>query len=297
VLYWNEQNVRIFRVDNPHTKPFAMWEWLLGEVRRKDPEVIFLSEAFTRPNVMYRLAKVGFNQSYNYFPWRNTKTEIVDYFTELTRDPVRQYFRANLWPNTPDILPEFLQFGGRPAFMARVVLAATLGSSYGIYGPAFELGEDEPVASGSEEYLDSEKYQLRNWNLDRSGSLRDFIARINRIRHARPALQQDWTLRFHPIDNEQMIAYSKATEDFADIVLVVVNLDPHHAHSGWVELPLAEWSIGTERPYQVHDLLSGARYLWHGSRNYLSLDPGSAPAHILHVRRRVRTERDFDYFM
>jgi starch synthase (maltosyl-transferring) len=295
--FWIEQGVHVFRVDNPHTKPFGLWQWIIAEVKREHPEVLFLSEAFTRPKVMYRLAKAGFTQSYTYFSWRNTKHEIVEYFTELTRPPVSDFFRPNLWPNTPDILPEYLQFGGRPAAAVRLILAATLGASYGIYGPAFELAESTPREHGSEEYLDSEKYQLRSWALDRPDSLRDLIARVNRIRRDNPALQSNRGLRFHPVDNEQLIAYSKTTEDGADSVLTLVNLDPHNRHTGWLELDLPSLGLDSAKPYQVHDLLSGARFLWQGPRNFIALDPAHAPGHVFRIRRRVRSERDFDYFM
>ncbi|MGH7833860.1 MAG: alpha-1,4-glucan--maltose-1-phosphate maltosyltransferase [Candidatus Binatia bacterium] len=297
VLFWLAHGVRIFRVDNPHTKPFPFWEWLIEEVKKQDPAVIFLSEAFTRPKVMYRLAKSGFTQSYTYFAWRNTKWEITEYFTELTQTEVREYFRSNLWPNTPDILTEYLQFGGRPAFMARFVLAATLGANYGIYGPAFELAEDRPREPGSEEYLDSEKYEIRTWNLDAPESLGHLIARVNRIRRENPALQSDWSLRFHPTDNDQIICYSKRTEDFKNVIVTVVNLDPHHTQSGWVELSLKDLQIEPQQPYQMHDLLTHARYIWQGSRNYVELSPQSVPAHIFQVLRRTHKEQDFDYFM
>jgi len=297
VQFWVAQGVRIFRVDNPHTKPFALWEWIIGEVRRTHPDVIFLAEAFTRPKVMYRLAKLGFAQSYNYFPWRNTKRELTEYFTELNTPPVSDFFRANLWPNTPDILPEYLQFGGRPAFMTRVALAATLGASYGIYGPPYELQENEPRDPGSEEYRNSEKYQLRNWDLDRTDSLREFLTRINRIRQENAPLQRDGGLRFHDIDNEALIAYTKSGGELAETVLVVVNLDPHHVQTGWLTLDLAALGLPLDDPFQAHDLLSGARFLWKGERNYILLDPARAPCHIFRIRRRVRTERDFDYFL
>jgi len=297
VDFWIATGVRIFRVDNPHTKPFAFWEWLITEVHRTHPDVIFLAEAFTRPKVMYRLAKGGFTQSYNYFPWRNTKRELVEYFTELSKPPVSEFFRANLWPNTPDILTEYLQFGGRPAFMVRLVLAATLGASYGIYGPAFELLENRPREPGSEEYLDSEKYQTRRWDRDRADSLQEIIARINRIRRENVPLQSDRGLIFHPTDNESLIAYSKTSGEAGDSILAVVNLDPHHAQSGWVTVDLETLGLPAEGNFQVHDLLSGARFLWRGARNYVSLDPGHSPAHVFRIRRRVRTERDFDYFM
>jgi starch synthase (maltosyl-transferring) len=296
VDFWVAENVRIFRVDNPHTKPFPFWEWLIGEVKRVHPDVLFLSEAFTRPKVMHRLAKLGFTQSYTYFTWRNTKHELTAYFTELTTPPGSEYFRPNVWPNTPDILNEFLQFGGRPGFMIRFVLAATLAATYGIYGPAFELLEAEPREPGSEEYRNSEKYEIRRWNLQRPDSLRDFITHVNRIRREHPALHSNASLQFHAIDNEQLICYSKATDDGTDIVLVIVNLDPHHRQSGWLELPLERFCIESDRPYQMHDLLGGARYLWHGARNYVELDP-QAPAHLFILRRHLRREQDFDYYM
>jgi starch synthase (maltosyl-transferring) len=297
VLFWSEQGIRIFRVDNPHTKPFSFWEWLIAEVKKVYPDVIFLSEAFTRPKIMYSLAKLGFSQSYTYFAWRNTKWEVTQYFTELTQTEVLEYFRPHLWPNTPDILTEYLQSGGRPAFMARLVLAATLGASYGIYGPAFELCENRPRSPGSEEYLDSEKYEIKNWDIERPDGLKAFIALVNRIRRENPALQRDWSLRFHHVDNDQLICYSKQTEDLTNIILVVVNLNPYYTHSGWVDLDLDSLKLEQERPYQVHDLLTGARYLWHGPRNYVELNPSVVPAHIFRFQRRIRTERDFDYYM
>jgi starch synthase (maltosyl-transferring) len=297
VLFWIEQGVRIFRVDNPHTKAFAFWEDLITTVKRDSPETIFLSEAFTRPKIMYRLAKLGFTQSYTYFTWRNTKWEFTQYFTELTQTDIREYFRPNLWPNTPDILPEHLQFGGRPAFMARLVLAATLGANYGIYGPAFELCENRPREPRTEEYLNSEKYEIKQWDIDRPDSLREFIARVNRIRKENPALHSDWSLRFHDVDNEQLICYSKQTDDLRNVILTVVNLDFHHTHSGWVDLSLGPLGLKPDQPYQVHDLLTDAHYLWQGARNYVELNPQSVPAHIFRIQHRTRTEQDFDYFM
>ena len=297
VLFWIQQGVRIFRVDNPHTKPFRFWEWLIAEIKREYPETIFLSEAFTRPKVMYHLAKLGFTQSYTYFAWRNTKWELEQYFTELTQTEVREFFRPNLWPNTPDILTEYLQHGGRPAFIARLVLAATLGASYGIYGPAFELCEHVPRAQGSEEYLNSEKYEVRHWDLEAPHSLAPLIARVNRIRRENPALQRDWNLRFHQIDNPELIAYTKTTDDLSNVILTVVNLDPYHTQSGWVTLPLEDLNVDPLHPYQVHDLLSDSRYLWHGAKNYVELNPQILPAHIFRLRRRVRTEHDFEYYL
>jgi starch synthase (maltosyl-transferring) len=283
VVYWIEQGIHVFRVDNPHTKPFAFWEWMIGEVKRDHPETIFLSEAFTRPKVMYQLAKLGFTQSYTYFAWKNTSWEIAEYFTELEEGGILEYFRPNLWPNTPDILNEYLQNSGRPGFTARLILATTLGASYGIYGPAFELCEGRPVREGSEEYLDSEKYQIRVWDINNPNSLRDLITHMNRIRRGSPALQRNTGLKFHPVDNTQMIAYSKVCDDPADIIFVVVNLDPHNRQAGWVNVDVDALHLGSEESYQVHDLLTDARYVWHGSRNFVDLNPSILPAHIFRV--------------
>jgi len=296
VFFWIEQGVTIFRVDNPHTKAFAFWEWMIGEVKRKHPETIFLSEAFTRPKVMYRLAKLGFTQSYTYFTWRNTKPELTEYFTELTRTRVREFFRPNLWPNTPDIMPEFLQWSGRPGFMMRLVLAATLGASYGIYGPAYELCVNQAIAPGKEEYLDSEKYEIKSWSLGGPEDLSGFITRVNRIRHENPALQSDHSLCFHPTDNPEIICYSKYEAASANRIVVVVNLDPKHQQSGWVDLRLDDLGLDRDRTYQMHDLLSDAHYLWHGGRNFVMLDPQVVPAHVFRCRQHLRTEHDFDYF-
>ena len=297
VYFWIDQGVTIFRADNPHTKPFPFWEWLIGEVKKRNPEVIFLAEAFTRPKVMFRLAKAGFSQSYTYFAWRNTSWELKQYFTELTQSAISDYFRPNLWPNTPDILTEYLQTGGKPAFAARLVLAATLGASYGIYGPAFELCESRAKEPGSEEYLDSEKYQLRSWELENPDSLRGLIALVNKVRRENPALQSDSGLRFHPTENDQLLAYTKSTPDLADVVLTVVNLDPHHSQTGMVTLPLETLGLDGDRSYQAHELLSGARYLWTGPRNYVEINPYSLPAQIFRFRRRIRSEHDFEYFL
>lgn len=280
---WIGHGIRIFRVDNPHTKPFPFWQWLIDGVKAEHPEVIFLAEAFTRPKIMYRLAKLGFTQSYTYFAWRNAKWELEQYFTELTSDPVREFFRPSLWPNTPDILTEYLQRGGPPAFMIRLVLAATLGASYGIYGPAFELGENRAAAPGSEEYLDSEKYQVRYWDLDAPHSLAEFIARVNTIRRENAALQQDRTLRFHRVENDQLIAYTKAAK--GNTVLTVVNLDPHHRQNGWLDLDLDAIGIDVDRAFQVHDMLTDSHYEWWGARQYVELDPYVVPAHVFRVEQ------------
>ena len=297
VRFWAKEGVRIFRVDNPHTKAFPFWEWLISEVKAEYPDVLFLSEAFTRPKVMYRLAKLGFTQSYTYFAWRNAKWDLTEYFTHLTQTEVREYFHANLWPNTQDILTEYLQHGGRPAFVARFVLAATLGANYGILGPAFELFANTPRERGSEEYRDSEKYQLVHWDRDQPDSLEELITRVNGIRRENPALQRDTSLRFHDTDNEQLIAYSKQSDDGQNVIVTVVNLDPHNVQSGWVNLPLATLGIEEDRAYQVHDLLSDAHYLWQGAWNFVMLDPQVMPAHIFRVRHHLRTEQNFEYFL
>jgi starch synthase (maltosyl-transferring) len=287
--FWIDHGVRIFRVDNPHTKPFAFWEWVIAQVRGRHPDVIFLSEAFTRPKVMYRLAKLGFTQSYTYFAWRNEAWELKQYFTELTRTEVREFFRPNLWPNTQDILTETVQTGGRAGSALRFVLAATLAASYGIFGPAFELVETAPLTPGREEYLDSEKYQVRHWDLDRPGSLRPLIARVNRIRKEHPALQQDRTLRFLATDNQMLLAYAKTAPDGSDPVVTVVNLDPRSRQAGWVEVP-AEPRAG-HLPYRVNDLLTDAWYWWRTDGwNYVELDPAVQPAHILRVERPLAPE-------
>ncbi|HKK07787.1 MAG TPA: alpha-1,4-glucan--maltose-1-phosphate maltosyltransferase [Gemmatimonadota bacterium] len=296
VTFWMEQGVRIFRVDNPHTKPFRFWEWLIAEARARDPGVLFLSEAFTRPRVMYRLAKLGMSQSYTYFTWRNTGRELREYMTELVETDVAEFFRPNLWPNTPDILHEFLQTGGPPAFRIRAVLAATLSSSWGVYGPAFELCERVPLEEGSEEYLDSEKYQIREWDLTDPGSLAGLIGRVNRVRRDHPAFRSNRHLRFHETGDPQLLAYSRRTPDRSDQVLVVVNMDPFQAHGGAVELDLEELGIDPERVFHVEDLLDGERYAWQGARNYVELDPAARSAHLFRVVRDARSERDSGSF-
>jgi starch synthase (maltosyl-transferring) len=281
--FWIDHGVKIFRVDNPHTKPYRFWEWVLGELRRQHPDAIFLAEAFTRPKVMRYLAKAGFSQSYTYFTWRNTKEELVEYFTELTRTSVREYMRPNLFANTPDILHAYLQRGGRPAFQVRFVLAATLGASYGIYS-GFELTENAPLREGSEEYLDSEKYQIRARTYQQAGSLAEMIGLVNGIRRGHPALQHDWGLAFHATDNAELIAYSKRSSDGRDLILVVVNLDPSNMQHGFVQLPLIAWGLTPHSAVEVLDLLTGERYFWRGEWNYVRLDPEDRVAHILQVQ-------------
>ena len=295
-FFWIEQGVTVFRVDNPHTKSLRFWEWCIAEVKKKCPEAIFLAEAFTRPKLMYALAKRGFSQSYTYFTWRTSKWELTQYMTELSRPPVSDFFRPAFWPNTPDILPEHLQFGGRPMFLQRLVLAATLSSTYGIYGPAFELME-HVARPGSEEYIDNEKYELKSWDVEREDSLREVIGLVNRIRRENAALHDNVTLAFHPTDNEQLICFSKRDDASDTAIVVVVNLDPLHRHSGWVDLDLRALGIQHDERFQVHDLLGDTRHHWTGPRNYVELDPHVMPAHIFRVRRKVRTEHDFEYFL
>ena len=283
VEFWIGHGVTIFRVDNPHTKPYAFWQWALADLKTQHPETIFLSEAFTRPKVMKFLAKSGFSQSYTYFTWRNTKPELTEYFTELTQTDVREYLRPNLFANTPDILHAYLQRGGRPAFEVRFMLAATLGANYGIYS-GFELAENVPLRDGSEEYYDSEKYQIRVRDFDQPGTLAELIARVNEIRREHPALQRDWGLRFHDTDNPHIICYSKRSEDGSDLVVMVVNLDAGGMQHGFVTLPVTAWGLTPGASFEVVDLLSSERYLWRGESNYVRLDPPGRMAHILHVQ-------------
>jgi len=285
--FWMDQGVRIFRVDNPHTKAFPFWEWVIPELKAQDPNVLFLAEAFTRPRVMERLAKLGFSQSYTYFTWRDTKEELTRYLLELTTTPVREYFRPNFWPNTPDILPGHLQTGGLPAFRSRLVLATTMTASFGIYGAAFELGENTPTKPGSEEYLNSEKYEIKSWDLTNPASLKPFITRLNHIRRQNPALQSNERLHFHPTDNPSLLCYSKQTADGSNTILVVVNLDPFLVQSGWVSLDLDILGLAPDDTFEVYDLLADHSYPWKGSRNYVALRPAEMPAHIFHVVAKI----------
>jgi starch synthase (maltosyl-transferring) len=293
-LFWIDNGVRIFRVDNPHTKPLPFWYWTIREIKKAHPDVIFLAEAFTRPKIMYWLAKAGFSQSYTYFAWRNTKYELTEYFSAINKPPISDFFRPNAWPNTPDILTEYLQYGGRPAFVIRLILAATLSANYGIYGPAFERLVHEAREPGSEEYRDSEKYEIRQWP-QTTDDLSAMIAVVNRVRRENPALQQNVTLQFHNTTNDEIICYSKSAGE--NVVVTVANVDPHNTQSAWIELDLAALQLDGNHPFQVHELLSGARYTWHGPRNYVQLNPQVVPAHIFRIRRKVRTERDFEYFL
>ncbi len=293
-LYWIDQGITVFRVDNPHTKPLPFWEWCIGEVKAAHPEALFLAEAFTRPKIMQQLAKAGFSQSYTYFTWRTAQWELTQYLRELADTELREYFRPNFWPNTPDILPEHLQWGGRSAFVQRLILAATLSSNYGIYGPPFELME-HVARAGSEEYADNEIYQLRHWELARGDSMTPLIRLINRVRRENQALQDMRSLHFHASDNEQILCYSKRGDDGA--VLVVVNLDVAHAHTAWIDIDAAALGVHPDETFQVHDLLGEARYRWRAGRNFVSLNPHVMPAHLFRVRRHARNEHDFEYFV
>ena len=279
--HWIRHGVLTFRVDNPHTKALPFWEWVIAEIHAKHPEVIFLAEAFTRPHVMYSLAKAGFTQSYTYFTWRTEKAEIQQYFEEITKPPVSDFFTPNLWPNTPDILHASLQEGGRPAFMQRLILAATLGASYGIYGPAFELGENVPAKKVSEEYLNSEKYEIRHWDLTAAHSIAPLITRVNEIRRENVALQSDLSLTFHPVDNPMVMCYHK--REGANIILVAINLDPKNEQAGWIDLDLKALGIAHDETFDVEDLLTGVHYKWHDRSNYVALRPDVMPAHVFRV--------------
>jgi len=281
--YWIRRDVRIFRVDNPHTKALPFWEWCIAETHKKYPDVIFLAEAFTRPHVMYSLAKAGFTQSYTYFTWRNTADELQEYFEEITKPPISDFFHPNLWPNTPDILHATLQTGGRPAFMQRLILAATLGANYGIYGPAFELGENLPIQPGSEEYLNSEKYEIRHWDRSASRSIAPLITLVNQIRRDNPALHSDGSLHFHPVDNPNIICYSKSSG--RNCILVAINLDPAQEQAGWIDLNLKQLAIPHNGSFEIEDLLTGTHYHWHDRSNYVALRPDLMPAHIFRLIR------------
>ncbi len=301
--FWIDKGVYIFRVDNPHTKAFPFWEWVIDELKTEHPEVLFLAEAFTRPRVMERLAKLGFSQSYTYFTWRNTKEELTEYMRQLTDYPVREFLRPNFWPNTPDILAESLKGDGLAAFKSRLVLAGTLTANYGIYGPAFELGENTPITAGSEEYMNSEKYEIRSWDLKAPNSLKPLITKLNHARRANRALQSNNGLHFHSTDNPEILCYSKRAPKRAskrdwsrpaagqteeeNTILVVVNLDPFHVQAGWITLDLEALGLDPEDRFEVDDLLADHQYLWQGDRNYVELRPQEIPAHLFRVRKRT----------
>jgi starch synthase (maltosyl-transferring) len=282
MFFWIGHGIRIFRVDNPHTKPFAFWEWAIAEVQRRHPDVIFLAEAFTRPKVMARLAEVGFSQSYTYFTWRNTKAEFVEYLTEIAHGPKAAYMRPNFWPNTPDILSGPLR-GGRPgAFKLRLVLAATMTPSYGIYS-GYELGENQPAAETNEEYLESEKYEIKHRDFGAPGNLGSFVGTVNDFRRRHPAFQDLSNIHFHHTNNDWMLAYSKVTQNRDDVILVVVNLDPNHPHDDVLGLDLGHLGLPADAPYEAYDELTGVTYVWSGANPYVRLTPDQ-PAHVLHLR-------------
>ena len=299
--FWIEKGVKVFRVDNPHTKPFAFWEWCIGELRDEHPDLIFLAEAFAKPRTMYTLAKLGYNNSYTYFAWRNTKEELQEYGEELFQTEIGEYYRPNFWPNTPDILTDYLTHGGRPAHVVRFILATTMSSAYGLYGPPYEHVEANQHPK-REEYSDNEKYEVRSWNWHDPHSLQPLIKRVNRIRRENRALQFMRTLRFVPTNNPHILAYYKEAPRDPDapagtppnLVLCTVNLDPYNTQAGWLTLPLDEWGMSHDRPFEVHDLLGGERYTWHGAGAYVELAPHTLPAHIFRIERRARSEADFE---
>jgi starch synthase (maltosyl-transferring) len=287
--FWIGHGVKIFRVDNPHTKPFAFWEWCIASLRREYPDTIFLAEAFSRPKTMYTLAKLGFNNSYTYFTWRDTKKGLTEYCEELFHSPIGDFFRPNFWPNTPDILSAYLASGGRAAHEIRFILAATLSSAYGLYGPPYEH-LDNIQHPAREEYANNEKYEVRAWNWNDPDSLQPLIRRVNRIRRDNPALQYMRNIRFLDIENPNLIAYAKEKDD--NLVVCVVNLDPFNTHSGWISLPLEELGLPVDEPFDAQDLLGGDLYRWSGSHNFVSLDPAALPAHIIRIPRTRRTQSD-----
>ncbi|QWV93466.1 alpha-1,4-glucan--maltose-1-phosphate maltosyltransferase [Geomonas oryzisoli] len=296
VFFWMDQGVRIFRVDNPHTKPFPMWEWLIDQAKEKSQDVIFLAEAFTRPKIMARLAKIGFTQSYSYFSWRNSKAELTEYLTELTRGDTREFMRPNFWPNTPDILTEYLQYGGRPAFMIRLVLAATLSSNYGIYGPVYELCVGKPEKAGSEEYFEAEKYEIRRWDRKGPGNIRELIVTLNRIRRDHVALQQTNNVTFLASDDDSVLFYAKIGTQKKGALLIAVNLDPFRVRTARLSLPLELFGVLPGQSYLLHDLIGGDHSIWQGETTTVRLDPQVNPACIYRISTWQRRESDFDYY-
>lgn len=281
-FYWIEQGVTIFRIDNPHTKPIPFWQWVIAEVQKLHPDVIFLSEAFTRPRIMASLAKVGFTQSYTYFTWRVSKQELTEYMNELIFGQSRNYFRPNFWPNTPDILPYHLQHQGENAFILRFALAATLSSNYGVYGPPYEFGENSPI-EGKEEYYNSEKYEIRHYDWKRTNRLTDIMSLLNKIRKENTALQSTWNLQFCPIENSQIIAYLKTTDNLSNIIMVVVNLDSNNTQHGYVQLPKAKLNLTDKINIKLHDLITDEHFTWTQEWNYVHLNPNKMPFHLFKI--------------
>jgi starch synthase (maltosyl-transferring) len=282
VDFWIDKGVKIFRVDNPHTKPFVFWEWMIGEINKSHPEIIFLAEAFTKPRVMEHLAKIGFTQSYTYFTWRNSRNEFIEYLNELTKTQVREYYRPNFWPNTPDILPVSLQHQGEPAFIARYIMAATLSSNCGIYGPVFEYNYNVPHPD-REEFIDNEKYEIKKWDWDKKTKTKEIITLVNIFRNNNPALQTTWNIHFADTDNPALLCYGK-TDDFKEHkVFVAVNMDSYFQQGGWIKVPVNEMGLDPNKPYIVKDILTGKEFEWHHERNFVLLDPNEMPAHVFEV--------------
>jgi starch synthase (maltosyl-transferring) len=282
-IYWVDQGVTIFRVDNPHTKAISFWEWVIDEVHKQNPDVIFLSEAFTRPKVMASLAKAGFTQSYTYFTWRVSKQELIGYMNELVFGPSRNYFRPNFWPNTPDILPYHLQHQGENMFIIRFVLAATLSSNYGIYGPPYEFYDNSPVP-GKEEYMNSEKYEIKEYNWRKTNRMTDIITLINQVRKHHPAMHSTWNIQFCEIHNDNLLAYLKYSNDRKDFILVVVNLDPHSTQQGYVQLPRQILNLGDHINVKLHDRMTDEYFTWTQEWNYVELNPHKLPFHIFELK-------------
>jgi starch synthase (maltosyl-transferring) len=283
VEYWIQRGVTIFRVDNPHTKPFNFWEWMIREIRRDYPDTIFLAEAFTKPKVMQRLGKIGFSQSYTYFTWRTSKYEITTYMEELTKTEMREYFRPNFWPNTPDILTDLLQKGGEQSFLRSLIMAATLSSNYGVYGPAFDFGLSEPIAEGKEEYLNSEKYEVKHWDWFKKTRIREVMTKINQIRKENEALQSTWNLEFCDTDNHELMCFVKTSENSDNKILVVVNLSSSQTIVGYVKVPLWKLNMKYDIPYQVHDLFTGNKWHWRNEWNFVELNPFVSPFHVFRI--------------
>ncbi|HPG29230.1 MAG TPA: DUF3416 domain-containing protein [bacterium] len=294
-IFWIKLGVKIFRIDNPHTKPFAFWNWIISEVQKEYPDAVFLSEAFTRPKVMKALCKSGFTQTYTYFTWRNFKQEITDYFSEITTPPVSEYLRGNLFTNTPDILSEILQYGGRPAFKLRAALAATLSSLWGLYN-GFELCENKAVP-GKEEYADSEKYQYKVWDWDRPGNIKEFIRKLNMIRKENPALHYYKNLKFYRADNDNIIFYGKTSPDMSNTVLTAVNLDPYHTHEAGLFIPIYELGIKPDQTFILYNLITGERTMTRGEYFRIKLEPNNEPALIFKLERWASRENNFDYYL
>ena len=282
VLHWNKMGIKIFRVDNPHTKPFGFWEYLIAEVKKVDADVLFLSEAFTKPKTMQRLAKIGFTQGYTYYTWRSSKAELIEYMTELTKGPMKDYFRPNFWPNTPDINPWMLQGGNENLYIVRHMMAATLSSNFGMYGPVYEQIENAAVI-GKEEYLNSEKYEVRHWDWNKVTKLSSLVAKINKIRKEHKALQETNNIDFCQIENDRILAYFKQSQDKSDNMLFIVNLDPYNRQGGWVQVPKYKMGLSIDQPIRVTDLITGNSYIWNQEWNFVELDPYQIPYHIFSI--------------